>query len=89
MKTNFFTEAVDEVIKLKMEVADEYIKDIIESIGDVGNPEKLIGKKYEDWTPVDLQRLTNVYGTGDDTPLAKLIFNKSLKEVQDLEREVG
>jgi len=47
----------------------------------------LIGKKYESWTPQDIQLLTNVYGQGDDTPLARLIFNKSYQEVQDLKEQ--
>ena len=72
---------------MKMDVVDEYIKDIIDKIGDIGSPEKLIGKKYEEWTPEDLQRLAGVYGEGDDTPLAKLIFNKEYEKVKALEVE--
>ncbi len=88
MKKSYFTEMVDEIVKLKMDVADEYIGDVIDDIGDVGSPEKLINKKYEEWTPQDFQTLAGIYGQGDDTPLAKLIFNKSLEEVQKLEAEV-
>jgi hypothetical protein len=87
LKKNNFTDLVDEVITLKLDVADEYIKEVIDAIGDIGMPEKLIGKKYEDWTPEDLQRLAGVYGPGDDTPLAKLIFSREYEKVKALEKE--
>jgi len=87
MNKSNFANSVDDIIKMKMEVVDEYIKDIVDEIGDIGSPEKLIGKKYEEWTPEDLQRLAGVYGEGDDTPLAKLIFQKSYAEVIALEQE--
>ena len=87
MNKSNFANSVDDIIKMKMDVVDEYIKDIIDEIGDIGSPEKLIGKKYETWTPEDIQRLAGVYGEGDDTPLAKLIFQKSYAEVIALEQE--
>jgi hypothetical protein len=87
MATSEFVKAVDEVIQAQLEVIDEYIKDVVDKIGDIGSPEKLIGKKYEDWTPEDLQRMAGVYGEGDNTPLAKLIFTKSYAEVKALEKE--
>ena len=87
MKDTPFTKAVDEVIELKMKAIDAYIEEIIEPIEHVGNPEQLIRKPYGEWTPEDLQMLQFVYGSGDDTPLARLIFNKSYQEVQDLEKE--
>jgi hypothetical protein len=88
MKRNQFVDLVDEVVAEKFKIADEYIKDVVEAIGDVGNPEALIGKKYEDWTPQDLQLLSNVYGQGDDSPLSKLIASKEYEKVLNLESEV-
>ena len=88
MKDTTFTEAAREVIELKMQVIDEYIQDIIEPLTQVGNPEQLIGKKYEDWTPQDLQLLGKVYGNSNDSPLSKLIFNKEYSKVKTLEQEV-
>jgi hypothetical protein len=89
MKSNTFVEAVDEIVKLKMEIADEYISEVVDAIGDVGNPEKLIGKPYSSWTPMDLQTLGKIYGNGNDSPLAKLIFNKEYDFLQKLEKGVG
>ena len=87
MNNSTFATAVDDVIKMKMEVVDEYINDIVDEIGDIGSPEKLIGKAYDLWDSSDLQRLAGVYGEGDDTPLAKLIFNKEYEKVKALETE--
>jgi hypothetical protein len=87
MNKSEFASMVDDVIKGNLEIADEYIKDVIDEIGDIGSPEKLIGKVYEDWSPEDLQRLVGIYGQGGDTPLAKLIATKSYAEVIALEQE--
>ena len=45
MNKSNFANSVDDIIKMKMDVVDEYIKDIVDEIGDIGSPEKLIGKK--------------------------------------------
>ncbi len=88
MKETTLTRITQEVIDLKLKAADEFIADVIDPLEKIGSPEALIGKKYEEWTPLDLQLLSQVYGQGNDTPLSKLIFNKSLTEVQRLESEV-
>ncbi|GAG79398.1 unnamed protein product [marine sediment metagenome] len=88
MKETPFTRAVDEVVELKLKAVDAYIEEVIEPLSDVGNPEKLIGKKYEDWTPVDRQLLIRVYGTNEPNPLSNLIFRKEYEKVLELEGEV-
>ena len=88
MKETTLTKITQEVIDLKLKAADEFIEDVIEPLEKIGSPESLIGKKYESWTPLDIQLLSQVYGMGNETPLAKLIFNKSLEEVKRLESEV-
>lgn len=85
MKSTPFTRAVDEVIELKLKAVDAYIEEIVEPLGDVGNPEKLIGKKYEDWDENDRQMLAQVYGAGPDSPLEDFIFNKEFKKVKEAE----
>jgi uncharacterized protein YecA (UPF0149 family) len=88
MQKNDFTEMVNDIVKLKLEAADEYIDTVIKSIGQVGSPESLIGKKYEEWTPQDLQLLINVYGQGDESPLGKLIARKTIERVEDMEKQL-
>jgi len=87
MDKNELTQMIDEVVKMKMDIVDEYIDEVVAAIGDIGSPEKLIGKKYEDWTPQDLQTLAGIYGPGDETPLGKLIFSKEYEKVLTLEKE--
>jgi len=87
MGKNELTQMIDEVVKMKMDIVDEYIDEVVADIGDIGSPEKLIGKKYETWTPADLQTLAGIYGTGDDSPLGKLIFSKEYNKVLELEKE--
>ena len=86
MKQTPLTIAIQEVVDLKMRVVDEFLKDIIEPIGDVGNPEKLIGKPYEQWTTADFQALGQIYGK-EPNPLSELIFKKSYERVRKLEEE--
>ena len=85
MKKTPFLKAIDAVVELKLKAADEYIEGIVEQIADVGSPEKLIGKKYEEWTTQDRQMLSQIYGVEEPNPLSELIFRKSYKEVKDLE----
>ena len=80
-------QTIDETLALLLDVADEYLDGITEQFENVGSPEKLIGKPYESWSPQDLQMMIGVYGTSDDSPLAKLIFREKYKEVLELEKE--
>lgn len=88
MKETTLTKITQEVIDLKLKAADAFIEEIIEPLEKIGSPEALLGKKYDSWSALDFQLLSQVYGQGNETPLAKLIFNKSLEEVKKLESEV-
>jgi len=85
VKETDFTKMVNEVIELKLKAVDAYIEEIVEPLAEVGNPEKLMGKKYEEFTPQDLQMLAQVYGQNEPNPLSDLIFKKSYEEVKKLE----
>jgi len=87
MKTPEFVKTRDKVIDLKLRVMDKLIEDMIEPIADVGNPEKLIGKPYEQWTPQDLTLLTQIYGAEEPNPLSDLIFKKEYDSLKKLEEE--
>jgi len=84
MKKTSLTIASQEIIELKLKVADEFIEEIIEPLGEIGSPEKLIGKPYEQWTPADIQILGQIYGP-EPNALSDLIFKKSYEEVRKLE----
>ena len=87
MKGTELTELTEEVIELKIDVANEYIKEVIEPLTEFGNPEKLMKKPYEQWTPQDLMVLARIYGNDPDSPLSKLIFRKEYEKVRKLEVE--
>ena len=88
MKETNFTKAASKVIEIKLAVIDRFIEEYIEPMADIGSPEKLIGKKYEEWTPQDIQQLGQIYGTGNDTSLAKIIFKRKYEALKMLEQEV-
>ena len=88
MKDTPLTEAVKELIKFDLEILDEVIKEDADALADIGNPEKLIGKKYEDWTLQDKQMLGTVYGTQEPNTLSEFIFKKEYKAVLEIEEEV-
>ena len=77
-----------EIAKEEMEkvlsVLDEVIKEDIEPLLEMGNPETVIGKKYEEWGPSDLQQLGMIYGD----KLNDFIAKKQIKKMRALESEV-
>jgi len=48
-------------------------------IGEIGSPEKLIGKPYEQWTRRTYNFLGRYIGEGNDTPLSRLISRRNTK----------
>jgi len=88
MKETQLTKIVAKLIEEDLAVMDEIVEEDIEALGDIGNPEKLIGKKYEEWTPQDLQMLGQVYGDQEPNRLSKFIFNKEYSKVKELEEEI-
>lgn len=85
MKETVISKAVDEVIALKLASIDIMIRNLVDPLGEVGNPEKVIGKSYEDWTPEDFQKLVSIYGQKEPTPLSNLVFKKEYAKTQMLE----
>ncbi len=84
-----FDEAVKHVVALKIKAIDEFVEEFIDPIGDVGSPEKIIGKPYEEWNEFDLQQAVSIYGQVEPNPLSNLIFRKKFAEVKELEAEVN
>ena len=78
----------DEVMKQLMEIADTVVDEMLKPIVDFDNPEKLMGKKYDEWTPQDLQRAATVYQSQPDK-LNDFISKKEITKLYELEQEVG
>jgi len=87
MKKPPLVRVMDKVVALHMKVLDKLIEDLIEPVADVGNPEQLIGKPYETWTPQELQQLIQIYGTQEPNPLSDLVFKKTYERVKEMEEE--
>lgn len=89
MSTMPFQDLITKVIAFEMKAIDILMADMVEPLAAVGNPETLIGKSYEQWTPADIANLSKIYGTGNDTVLARLIFNREYTKVKNLEAQTG
>lgn len=89
MKQSSLSIAMDKAVKLKLEAIDKAVSVLIEPISNVGNPEQLIGKPFETWTPEDLQNLVNIYGEQNDSILSRFIFRKKYEQVLALEKGEG
>ena len=87
MKKSPLVRVMDKVVDLHMKVLDKLMEELIEPIADVGNPEQLIGKPYETWTPQELQQLIQIYGTREPNPLSDLVFKKTYERVKEMEEE--
>ena len=85
MKPTKLTQAIEKVVGAKVRAVEQVVKELIDPLAKLGNPEELIGKPYEQWTPMDLAMLSQIYGSDNDTPLAKLIFNREYSKLQELE----
>ena len=70
-----------------MAAVDRLVEELVEPMKDVGNPEALIKKPYEQWTPEDMQMLIQIYGTAEPNPLSDLVFKKEYAKVKALEEE--
>ncbi len=80
----YYDSILKDVIDLKVSVVNEFVDDFDDMLGTVGNPEKLINKPYDSWTPQDTQMLSQIYGA----ELNKFIANKAIKRMQELEKGV-
>jgi len=76
------------VIALKLKVLKRFHDEYVAPLERFGSPEKLLGKPYELWTPQDIQMLGQVYGSGNDTPLARLIAKKEWEKTKAGEAEL-
>jgi len=83
---NEFTDIIDEVLKEHLEILEEIIKEEIEPLKDFGSPEKLLGKKYDEWTTEDFQKANAIYGQQDSYQNWKI--KKRDEGVTKMEEEV-
>ena len=78
----------DEIMAEWFDIVDEVVDEMMKPLVDLDNPEKIMGKKYDDWTEQDLQRAATVYQSQPDI-LNKFIAKKEIPKLYELEKEVG
>lgn len=88
MNNTQLEDVTDRVIRIKMAAVDKLVEEMVEPLRVRENPEKLIGKPYERWTPIDLKLLGIVYGEKESNPLSNFILKKAIEKVAKLEAEV-
>jgi len=82
---------VDTEIDRVLKVYGEFKKKEIDPLADVGNPEKIIGKPYGRWTPMDKQMLRQAY-VYSPQDLEEFISKKevdALWSIQDINKKLG
>lgn len=83
IKGTELTDVAAEVLGEDLAILDEFIEEEIEPLLAVGSPEKLLGKKYEEWTPGDFAQAQAIYGEKLDDFIAR----KKINEMYALESE--
>uniref|UniRef100_A0A6H1ZH04 Uncharacterized protein n=1 Tax=viral metagenome TaxID=1070528 RepID=A0A6H1ZH04_9ZZZZ len=78
--------AIDRWVEKQIRYVDIWVEREVDTILDLHNPEKLLGKKFEDWTPYDMQLLAQVY-SGDMDTLNNFVAKKSIKQMHALEED--
>ena len=86
MKETTLDKAIKEVSAIKLRAVDILMGELVEPLTKLGNPEELIKKPYEWWSPQDLAFLTQIYGTKEPNLLSNLIFRKEYNKVRQLEQ---
>ena len=74
---------IAEMIEEDLAILDELVEEEIKPLADLGDPEKLIGKKFEEWTPEDLQLLIQAYG--NNPQLEDFLFERGHKDMKEAE----
>ena len=79
------SDMIAELLKEDMALVEELFEEEIKPLTDLGDPEKLLGKKYEQWTQEDIMYLAQIYGPDPNSQLSKLIFDKEFKALKEEE----
>ena len=82
-----FTRMAEKVIDKKLKVAQKFYDEKIAPLTDFGNPEKLLGKKYEEWDTMDFKKAKAIYG--NDEEIRTWLLKKERDRVRKLETEVS
>ena len=88
MKKAALDKAIEQAVNFKLAAVDRLIEELIEPLEVTDNPEDLLGKPFEKWTPQDLELLKRVFGDKEPNRLSNFIFKKTYERVKAMEAEV-
>jgi hypothetical protein len=88
MKSTGITKGTEQAIEIALAATDRMLEEYILPLTDFGNPENLLGKVYDEWTPQDIGQLSQIYGTGSESVLATFIARKEIEKMLGLEAQV-
>jgi len=87
MIKNEFTILLDEIIKEEIDILEEIIKEEIEPLADFGSPEKVLGKKYEEWNREDFKKARAIFRNDEDA--TNWLVKKQVDRVKAKEESVN
>ena len=87
MAKTSFELALEKYVKLETEAVRQYLERYVEPLKILADPEKLMGKPFEQWTSQDHQMLGQIYGSGEN-PYTDLLIDKEIEEVNRLKSGV-
>ncbi len=71
IKETALTLAMQRYAEVVAKAIDRYRERYIEPLLDVGTPERVLGKPYQEWTEQDMQLLAQVFGFDLDRYMAR------------------
>lgn len=79
-------DVIKRVIDKRLDYIEKVVKDIVEPVADIGHPEKVLGKRYEEWNREDFMKAKAIYRTDEDA--LNWLTKKNLQQIQQLEDDV-
>jgi hypothetical protein len=62
-----------------MAIVDQFVKEAIEPLSDIGSPEKVLNKKWENWTPEDIMKAYSIFREGLEPFVKKKLYEDMVK----------
>jgi len=82
-----FEELAQRVLDTKLEAVKVVLLDLAKPLAALKNPESLLGKKYDEWSSGDLERMKLIYGA-EPNILSEFIMKKEYEKTLAMESEV-
>jgi hypothetical protein len=84
-----FELALEKYTELETKVLKRFMEDHIKPLAIVADPEKLIGKPFEQWQPQDAELLSKIYGPEEPNIFTDFMLEKEVEEIRNLKQQTG